>query len=133
MLQPLLALLSLSYSTGGYLFQQTHFNLLFYRRAPEVRFREGYGMTELAPAVTFVRGTHLVTGGSTGQLLPNTSMKVKSAKRLHEQPLTGAGSGHWRRAWGRRDRRTLFQWASGFERGLFQSHTLSHNNAVLIR
>jgi len=49
---------------------------LFNRRAPEVRFREGYGMTEMAPAVTFVRGTHLVTGGSTGQLVPNSSMKV---------------------------------------------------------
>ena len=41
-----------------------------------MRFREGYGMTEMAPAVTFVRGTHLVTGGSTGQLVPNSSMKV---------------------------------------------------------
>jgi len=49
---------------------------LFNRRAPDVRFREGYGMTEMAPAVTFVRGTHLVTGGSTGQLVPNSSMKV---------------------------------------------------------
>jgi len=49
---------------------------LFNRRAPEVRFREGYGMTEMAPAVTFVRGSHLVTGGSTGQLVPNSSMKV---------------------------------------------------------
>ena len=54
---------------------------LLYRRAPDVRFREGYGMTEMAPAVTFVRGTHLVTGGSTGQLLPNSSMKVASAVR----------------------------------------------------
>ena len=54
----------------------------FFRRAPEVRFREGYGMTEMAPAVTFVRGTHLVTGGSTGQLVPNSSMKVKTLKRL---------------------------------------------------
>jgi len=55
---------------------------LFNRRAPEVRFREGYGMTEMAPAVTFVRGTHLVTGGSTGQLVPNSSMKVKMLKRV---------------------------------------------------
>ena len=47
-----------------------------------MRFREGYGMTEMAPAVTFVRGTHLVTGGSTGQLVPNSSMKVKSTVRL---------------------------------------------------
>ena len=39
-------------------------------------------MTEMAPAVTFVRGTHLVTGGSTGQLVPNSSMKVKSAVGL---------------------------------------------------
>ena len=52
------------------------------RRAPEVRFREGYGMTEMAPAVTFVRGSHLVTGGSTGQLVPNSSMKVQRAPRF---------------------------------------------------
>jgi len=45
------------------------------RKAPGVRFREGYGMTEMAPAVTFVRGADMETG-STGQLVPNTSMKV---------------------------------------------------------
>ena len=47
-----------------------------------MRFREGYGMTEMAPAVTFVRGSHLVTGGSTGQLVPNSSMKVQRAPRF---------------------------------------------------
>ena len=36
------------------------------------RFREGYGMTEMSPAVTFTRITTEKTGGSTGQLLPNT-------------------------------------------------------------
>ena len=55
---------------------------MLHRRAPGVRFREGYGMTEMAPAVTFVRGTHLVTGGSTGQLVPNSSMKVNSGVRF---------------------------------------------------
>ena len=73
-------------------------------------------MTEMAPAVTFVRGTHLVTGGSTGQLVPNSSMKVKSAKKSFvEDMLAGAGSGHRGRAWGWRNRRTLLQRASGFK------------------
>eukprot|EP00092_Neocalanus_flemingeri_P002290 GFUD01002443.1.p1 GENE.GFUD01002443.1~~GFUD01002443.1.p1 ORF type:complete len:584 (-),score=184.68 GFUD01002443.1:183-1730(-) len=49
---------------------------LFHKRASHVRFREGYGMTEMSPAVTFTRITTEKTGGSTGQLLPNTSMKV---------------------------------------------------------
>jgi len=49
---------------------------LFHKRAPHVRFREGYGMTEMSPAVTFTRLTMVSTGGSSGQLLPNTSMKV---------------------------------------------------------
>ena len=70
----------------------------------------------MAPAVTFVRGTHLVTGGSTGQLVPNSSMKVKSAKKSFvEDMLAGAGSGHRGRAWGWRNRRTLLQRASGFK------------------
>jgi len=33
-------------------------------------------MTEMSPAVTFTRKSVDKTGGSTGQLLPNTSMKV---------------------------------------------------------
>lgn len=45
-------------------------------KAPGIRFREGYGMTEMSPAVTFTRGAELETGGSSGQLVPNTSMKV---------------------------------------------------------
>merc|ERR1712025_1001018 len=49
---------------------------LFHKRAPHVRFREGYGMTEMSPAVTFTRLSVVSTGGSSGQLLPNTSMKV---------------------------------------------------------
>merc|ERR1719187_2777376 len=49
---------------------------LFHKRAPHVRFREGYGMTEMSPAVTFPRLSVVSTGGSSGQLLPNTSMKV---------------------------------------------------------
>jgi len=49
---------------------------LFHKRAAHVRFREGYGMTEMSPAVTFTRLSMENTGGSTGQLLPNTRMKV---------------------------------------------------------
>ena len=49
---------------------------LFDKRAPNVRFRERYGMTEISPAVTFTRLQVEQTGGSCGQLLPNTNMKV---------------------------------------------------------
>jgi len=49
---------------------------MFHKRAPKVRFREGFGMTEMAPAITFTRGNLEDTKGSTGQLLPNTKMKV---------------------------------------------------------
>jgi len=49
---------------------------LFHKRAPKVRFREGFGMTEMGPAVTFTRGNIEDTKGSTGQLLPNMKMKV---------------------------------------------------------
>ena len=33
-------------------------------------------MTEMSPAVTFTRTSMVETGGSCGQLLPNTEMKV---------------------------------------------------------
>lgn len=36
-------------------------------------------MTEMSPAVTFTRGAELETGGSSGQLVPNTSMKVETS------------------------------------------------------
>jgi len=51
---------------------------LFHKRAPHVRFREGYGMTELSPAATFTRidTDDSATEGSTGKLVPNTKMKV---------------------------------------------------------
>ena len=49
---------------------------LFDKGAPNVRFREGYGMAEMSPAVTFTRLQVEQTGGSCGQLLPNTNMKV---------------------------------------------------------
>ena len=49
---------------------------LFNKRAPNVRFREEYGMTEMSPAVTFTRLQVEQTGGSCGQLLSNTNMKV---------------------------------------------------------
>jgi len=49
----------------------------FHSKAPNVRFREGFGMTEMAPAITFTRGNLADNKlGSTGQLLPNTRMKV---------------------------------------------------------
>jgi len=61
---------------------------LFLEKAPHVRFREGYGMTELSPAVTFTSKTTNETGGSCGQLLPNTQMKVID---LDSGELLGAG------------------------------------------
>jgi len=61
---------------------------LFHKRAPKVRFREGFGMTEMAPAVTFTRGTGEDSKGSTGQLLPNMKMKVVD---LGTGELLGAG------------------------------------------
>jgi len=61
---------------------------LFLQKAPHVRFREGYGMTELSPAVTFTSKTTNETGGSCGQLLPNTQMKVID---LDSGELLGAG------------------------------------------
>ena len=51
-------------------------DLMYVKRAPNVRFREGYGMAEMSPAVTFTRLQVEQTGGSCGQLLPNTNMKV---------------------------------------------------------
>ena len=40
---------------------------LFHKKAPNVMFREGYGMTESAGALTFGRGNQAVPG-SCGQL-----------------------------------------------------------------
>ena len=49
---------------------------LFLKKFPHVRFREGYGMTEMSPAVTMTDLNMRQTGGSCGQLLPNTRLKV---------------------------------------------------------
>ena len=51
-------------------------DLMYVKRAPNVRFREGYGMAEMSPAVTFTRLQVEQTGGSCGQLLSNTNMEV---------------------------------------------------------
>jgi len=51
---------------------------LFHKKAARVRFREGFGMTEGGPAITFTRGRLLDTKGSSGQLLPNMRLKVVS-------------------------------------------------------
>ena len=51
---------------------------LLKQKAPHVRFREVYGMTEMSPFVTFTRLDTIDTEGSSGQLTPNTSMKVVS-------------------------------------------------------
>ena len=51
---------------------------LLKQKAPHVRFREVYGMTEMSPFVTFTRLDTHDTEGSSGQLTPNTSMKVVS-------------------------------------------------------
>ena len=90
-------------------------------------------MTEMAPAVTFVRGTHLVTGGSTGQLLPNSSMKVESALRDYlKYLLAGARSGHRGRAWDGRNRRTLLQGASGFKLGSYSIYECGLNHTIAV-
>lgn len=49
---------------------------MFHKKAPNVRFREGYGMTEASPVVTFTRGDLVDTKGASGQLMPNMKMKV---------------------------------------------------------
>ena len=53
---------------------------LLKQKAPHVRFREVYGMTEMSPFVTFTRLDTIDTEGSSGQLTPNTSMKVANIK-----------------------------------------------------
>ena len=52
---------------------------LFHKKNARVRFREGFGMTEGAPAITFTRGRLLDTKGSSGQLLPNMRSASVSA------------------------------------------------------
>ena len=47
----------------------------FKKKAPNVHFREGYGMTELSPVVTLTT-VDLFKPGSCGVLLPNTEAKV---------------------------------------------------------
>ena len=49
------------------------------------RLREGYGMTEMSPAVTFTDLNTNQTGGSCGQLLPNTRMKVSVEPNIKYQ------------------------------------------------
>ena len=61
---------------------------LFLKKFPHVRFREGYGMTEMSPAVTMTDLNMRQTGGSCGQLLPNTRLKV-----LHLQTGEELGPG----------------------------------------
>ena len=43
---------------------------MFHQKAPRVRFREGFGMTEAGGAITFGRKDQSLLGSS-GQLLPN--------------------------------------------------------------
>merc|ERR1719228_1088016 len=47
----------------------------FHKRAPHTKFREGYGMSELSPVVLMTRADKIIHG-STGNLIPNTKMKV---------------------------------------------------------
>ena len=49
---------------------------MFHKKAPNVRFREGFGMTEASPVITFTRGELVDTKGASGQLMPNMKMKV---------------------------------------------------------
>ena len=64
---------------------------LFHQKAPRVRFREGFGMTEGGPAITFTRGNLKDTMGSSGQLLPNMRMKVVSLET--GEPLAAGEEG----------------------------------------
>ena len=48
---------------------------LFKKKAPTVKFREGWGMTELSPVVTSTRDD-IFKPGSCGVLLPNTEAKI---------------------------------------------------------
>jgi len=54
-----------------------------HQKAPHIRFREAYGMTECSGGVTITRGFGK-TGGSSGQLVPNTSLKVVEASSGEE-------------------------------------------------
>jgi len=54
-----------------------------HQKAPHIRIREAYGMTETAGGVTITRGFGH-TGGSSGQLVPNTSLKVVEASTGEE-------------------------------------------------
>ena len=56
---------------------------LFHQKAPRVRFREGFGMTEGGPAITFTRGNLKDTMGSSGQLLPNMRSPFTSYLELN--------------------------------------------------
>ena len=52
---------------------------LFKKKAPNVKFREGWGMTELSPVVTSTRDDVFIPG-SCGVLLPNTEAKIIDVK-----------------------------------------------------
>ena len=52
---------------------------LFKKKAPTVKFREGWGMTELSPVVTSTRDD-IFKPGSCGVLLPNTEAKIIDIK-----------------------------------------------------
>ena len=54
---------------------------MFHQKAPRVRFREGFGMTEASGAITFGRKTNSVPGSS-GQLLPNMRSDQQTNIRL---------------------------------------------------
>jgi len=44
-------------------------------KGPHIKFREGYGMSELSPVVCVTKKNKIIPG-STGNLIPNTKMKV---------------------------------------------------------
>ena len=48
---------------------------LFKKKAPNVKFREGWGMTETSPVVTSTKD-EIFLPGSCGVLLPNTEAKI---------------------------------------------------------
>ena len=51
----------------------------FHKKAPNVKFREGWGMTETSPTVCLTHD-YAFKPGSCGYLLPNTEAKIVDLK-----------------------------------------------------
>ena len=51
----------------------------FHKKAPDVKFREGWGMTEASPTVCLTHDNAFMSG-SCGYLLPNSEAKIIDLK-----------------------------------------------------